>query len=340
MDPEKQKQIIGYFLEEALEHVETIEKGLLDIEAMVADPEIVNEVFRAAHSIKGGAGMLGFSSIQHTAHRFEDYFKVLREDPNFKIDQTAQSLFLSALDGLKELLDQLQSEEGLSEATATSITERLQPVFAKLQTHLGLAGDREAAPAVDNRKEVLAVFQKEVPQRLREMLELFKQPDTSTGRQKLRALCEGLRQLGERYQIQPWQELLAAVHEAIGTPSLSYKTLAPLVIKEIKQAQELVLAQRASEIAVPAALRKAVPVTVSQTNGKPDSWLVFAKQVGWRVMDRWVGDSGLQYNLDAPTGHLPAPIWLASWSQTQDSEGRALEKEYSAWRQKLSDCGL
>ncbi|NJK59477.1 MAG: phosphotransferase [Oscillatoriales cyanobacterium SM2_1_8] len=340
MDPEKQKQIIGYFLEEALEHVETIEKGLLDIETMVADPEMVNEVFRAAHSIKGGAGMLGFSSIQHTAHRFEDYFKVLREDPSFKIDETAQSLFLSALDGLKELLEQLQSEEGLSESTATVITERLQPVFAKLQAHLGFAGDREAAPAVDNRKEMMTVFQKEVPLRLREMLELFKQADTATGRQKLQGLCEDLRKIGARFNLSAWQELLGALQEAVGNPSYTYKAIAPLAIKEIKQAQELVLAQRASEIAVPSALRKTAPVAVSKSNGKTDNWLAFVEQVGWRVMDSWVGDSGLRYNVDAPVGHLPAPMWLASWTQVQDGEGRALEKEYGTWRQKLSDCGL
>ncbi|MFO0309089.1 MAG: Hpt domain-containing protein, partial [Pseudanabaena sp.] len=59
MDQDKQKQITGYFIEEAKEHLQTIESGLLDLESLMGNSESVNEIFRAAHSIKGGAAMLG-----------------------------------------------------------------------------------------------------------------------------------------------------------------------------------------------------------------------------------------------------------------------------------------
>ncbi|WP_310411399.1 Hpt domain-containing protein, partial [Chamaesiphon sp. OTE_8_metabat_110] len=66
MDDNKQ-QIIHYFIEEAQEHLETVEQGLLDLAEVISDAERVNEMFRAAHSIKGGAAMLGFEGIQATA---------------------------------------------------------------------------------------------------------------------------------------------------------------------------------------------------------------------------------------------------------------------------------
>jgi chemotaxis protein histidine kinase CheA len=66
---EQQQRILGYFIEEARDHLNTIEQGLLNLQATLDDSEMINEVFRAAHSIKGGSAMLGLSSIQRTAHR-------------------------------------------------------------------------------------------------------------------------------------------------------------------------------------------------------------------------------------------------------------------------------
>jgi len=54
MLPEQQR-ILGYFIEEAKDHLNTIEQGLLNLQNTLEDPEIVNEVFRAAHS-KGRSG--------------------------------------------------------------------------------------------------------------------------------------------------------------------------------------------------------------------------------------------------------------------------------------------
>ena len=54
-----QQKILGYFIEEAKEHLETLERGILDLSAVIDDQERVNEMFRAANSVKGGAAMLG-----------------------------------------------------------------------------------------------------------------------------------------------------------------------------------------------------------------------------------------------------------------------------------------
>ncbi|MEI6065255.1 MAG: Hpt domain-containing protein, partial [Pseudanabaena sp. ELA748] len=70
MNSEQQQQrIMGYFIEEAREHLQIIEQGVLNLQEILSDSESVNELFRAAHSIKGGSAMLGVSSIQHVSHR-------------------------------------------------------------------------------------------------------------------------------------------------------------------------------------------------------------------------------------------------------------------------------
>jgi chemosensory pili system protein ChpA (sensor histidine kinase/response regulator) len=114
MQTEQQQRIMGYFIEEAKDHLNTIEQGLLSLQSTMEDPEMLKEVYRAAHSVKGGAAMLGLNSIQKTAHRLEDCFKVLEESP-VKADNQLESLFLRVFDTLEALLEQLQSPLGLTD---------------------------------------------------------------------------------------------------------------------------------------------------------------------------------------------------------------------------------
>jgi chemotaxis protein histidine kinase CheA len=100
LDYANARKILGIFIEEAKEHLQTLERGILDLGNLVNDTEQINEMFRAAHSIKGGAAILGYSSIQKTAHRLEDAFKILKENP-IQVDQKLEYLFLKGYDLLK-----------------------------------------------------------------------------------------------------------------------------------------------------------------------------------------------------------------------------------------------
>ncbi|BAY61062.1 multi-sensor signal transduction histidine kinase [Calothrix brevissima NIES-22] len=157
MLPEQQQRILGYFIEEARDHLNTIEQGLLNLQSTLNDPEMINEVFRAAHSIKGGAAMLGLNSIQHTSHRLEDCFKILKENP-IEVDQKLESLFLGVADTLKALLENLSGPYGLSEETANNLMSETEPVFQWLNQHLELLV-QQATNGVDSKaKEVRPAF--------------------------------------------------------------------------------------------------------------------------------------------------------------------------------------
>ncbi len=261
MLPEQQQRILGYFIEEAKDHLNTIEQGLLNLQSTLGDPEMVNEVFRAAHSIKGGAAMLGLSSIQHTAHRLEDCFKILKEHP-IQVDQKLESLFLAVLDTLKALLENLQGPFGLTEETVNNLMSETEPVFKWLHEHLELLveqGTRKGANIAATSSSSQPTFteserrqkvQTEVLQVLRDMLQMFKQPATPETRQKLKECCHKLAQLGEASNWSNWCSLCRSCGSAIANPENTYLTLAKIVITDIKQALELVLTGREAEIAV------------------------------------------------------------------------------------------
>ena len=239
MDQDKQKQITGYFIEEAKEHLQTIESGLLNLQSLMGNAEDVNEIFRAAHSIKGGAAMLGFSSIQHVAHNFEDYFKVMRENSNLQVDQELQTLFLQAFDKLQELVEHLQSPYGLTKDAVDAVMAGSDQIFINLKNHLQnlisgkqtqgttLLGDTKVVET----RAMLGIFQSEVPLKLRSMLELFKQPDSPRSRQNLAAICTQLKQIGDRFDLGPWSVLMESVSYAIAKPNKQFRARAPPLIK-------------------------------------------------------------------------------------------------------------
>ncbi len=266
MQPEQQQRIMGYFIEEAKEHLNTIEQGLLSLQSTIEDAESINEVFRAAHSVKGGAAMLGLGGIQQVSHRLEDFFKILKESP-VQVDQRLETLFLQVFDVLKELLEQLQSSFGLSDAANANALATVEPVFIEIEQWLAQAtgaGTAAGAPAtlgtVSSARSLVEAFQTDVPGRLREMLQLFKQAETAENRQRLCSICATLRQQGEPFSLTDWCHLIEMAERAIAHSENRFRDLAPVVIRDIKQAQELVLANRASEIAPCDQLIALVPI--------------------------------------------------------------------------------
>ena len=220
-----QQKILGYFIEEAKEHLETLETGLLELSAVVEDQERLNEMFRAAHSIKGGAAMLGYSSIKKIAHRLEDSFKILREN-KITTDQKLESLFLKGYDVLQSLIEKLQGTFGLNPEEANKIVEEAEPFFKELQAYLTKILDNEDS---SSNEDVFA----QVRALLTEMLSLFQKKANTKSRQSLQKLCGQLGQLFPK--VKSWQDLTQTASSAIGNPQHSYATLAPVIIKELKQ---------------------------------------------------------------------------------------------------------
>ena len=266
MSSEQEERIKQLFILEAEEHLVTLENGLVDLKSTASDNEAINDMFRAAHSVKGGAAMLGMHSVQKVAHRLEDCFKIIRENP-IEIEQTIESQFLKGYDALKDLVERLQSPYGLREEEGAEIVENAMPVFAELEANLNtlLNGGTvtKSATAAGNGKTG-ANFAQQVKGKLKEMLEVFKQSDSPASRKKLTEVCNGLLKLNE--QIEIWKTLVTASKQAIANSKLSYQVLAPVIIKELNQAGELIQAGKAKEIIPSKDLKELASVAKAATS--------------------------------------------------------------------------
>lgn len=103
------------FVEDCLEHLGDIETSLMDMEAAGdhQDPELVNRVFRAAHSIKGGAGMLGLDNTKALAHKLENVLHMVRSG-EIQVSKELIGVLLGGFDRLSELVGNVAESESMS----------------------------------------------------------------------------------------------------------------------------------------------------------------------------------------------------------------------------------
>ncbi|OED34400.1 hypothetical protein AB833_32180 [Chromatiales bacterium (ex Bugula neritina AB1)] len=103
-------EIYEVFFEESAEGLEVMESGLLGLDLGAADLEIVNNIFRAAHSIKGGAGTFGFLGISGFTHGVETILDQIR-DGNREVTEDAVQLLLESVDCIGSMIENLKNGE-------------------------------------------------------------------------------------------------------------------------------------------------------------------------------------------------------------------------------------
>lgn len=154
MDTEQQIRL--NFLDEAEEYFDRMESSLIGLADTIVNAQKVDLVLRSAHSIKGGAAMMGFATLSQVAHRLEDFLKVLRvRYAGSSVEAEVETLLLQSVDLLRDLASQNRQGQDVTEG---EITNRTQPLFDTLKQHLGeleeadenalLAEDEDLDPAV------------------------------------------------------------------------------------------------------------------------------------------------------------------------------------------------
>lgn len=100
-------QFVPSFLEESFEGLELMESSLLNLEQ--GDDESINSIFRAAHSIKGGAGTFGFEHVTEFTHLVETLLDEMR-DGRRQIEQNDIELLLESVDCMRLLIEAIRDE--------------------------------------------------------------------------------------------------------------------------------------------------------------------------------------------------------------------------------------
>jgi two-component system chemotaxis sensor kinase CheA len=135
---EGMEEIIEDFVTEAEESLEKIDPLFVELESEGYDREILNDIFRSMHTIKGAAGFLGFQPIVDVAHNTEALLKRLREG-EMEITPPLITLVLKSTDMIKLLLSHIKTKDGVEEDISAIISE----------LEMALQSDEAEAPSVE-----------------------------------------------------------------------------------------------------------------------------------------------------------------------------------------------
>lgn len=109
-------QYLGIFLDESREHLESLNTQIMNLEQNPEDADTINEIFRAAHSLKGMAGTMGYKRMQNLTHDMENVFTEIRNG-SLKVNSNLIDILFQCLDALDEYTNNIQetSDEGTND---------------------------------------------------------------------------------------------------------------------------------------------------------------------------------------------------------------------------------
>ena len=112
-------QYLEVFIDETNEHLQNLNTSILDLEQNPENMDTVNEIFRAAHSLKGMAGTMGYKRMQDLTHAMENVFSKVR-DGEIKVNSAMIDTIFQCLDAIQEYLDNIQGggDEGTNDNAA------------------------------------------------------------------------------------------------------------------------------------------------------------------------------------------------------------------------------
>ena len=106
-------QYLEIFIDETNEHLQNLSDCIMELEKDPENMDTINEIFRAAHSLKGMAGTMGFKRMQHLTHDMENVFQEVRSD-KIKVNSSMIDLLFKCLDAIEGYLENVKesSDEG------------------------------------------------------------------------------------------------------------------------------------------------------------------------------------------------------------------------------------
>ncbi len=102
-------QYLDLFIDETKEHLQSLNEHVLELEKDPSDADTINEIFRAAHTLKGMSGTMGFTRMQRLTHDLENVFSEIRNG-NMKANEKLIDVLFRGLDALESYLDVISSE--------------------------------------------------------------------------------------------------------------------------------------------------------------------------------------------------------------------------------------
>ncbi|HZG39839.1 MAG TPA: response regulator [Nodosilinea sp.] len=273
MSDAKELEIRLQFLDEAQEYLETLGTHLMGL-PQAFEASTINEALRAAHSIKGGAALMGFQLLSDFAHRLEDSLKVLKvQRGKVEVDASLEQLLLAAVDCLGQAM--VGQRQCLSQGNPHQppvgddwLAQHASPIFEQLHDRLGDPVDEDAYSMLspeDGQDIVPLLFQSEVEGCLNRLEGVLAEPSPCL-REEAQILAQELGGLGEMLQLPGFVNLCQSVADQVTTAS--DEALMPIVQEALavwRQAQALVLTGQMANIPtqMTASVEAVAPVAIA-----------------------------------------------------------------------------
>lgn len=144
------------FITEVTEILESLDQDLVELESKPDDLDLLNKIFRAAHTMKGTSSFMGFNKMMTVTHKMEDILNLLRSG-KAKVTPEVMDVILEAVDVVKSIVDYLRENKEEPDIDISSIVGKLEDAYKKLQSGESLEpqGDRDIR--VDGTKEEIVV---------------------------------------------------------------------------------------------------------------------------------------------------------------------------------------
>ena len=140
-------QYLGAFLDETDDNVQRLDDFLLALEKNMVDMDVINEIFRAAHTLKGMAGTMGFTNMMGLTHAMEDRLDAARKGTR-PLTENDMNLLFKGLDTLQEMADTIRGGGNDAHIDVSDLVAQLRNTAPAPAAAAALASTAsEAAPA-------------------------------------------------------------------------------------------------------------------------------------------------------------------------------------------------
>jgi two-component system, chemotaxis family, sensor histidine kinase and response regulator PixL len=238
-EPSIRDQAYQFFQQEALDLLQSLEDGLLNLRTQYDIPHI-HELMRAAHSIKGGASSVQLPGIARIAHKLEDVFRALyrRTEP---LDKDLDEALLQAYDCLRiPLLEQLQTGQ-YNEVTAW---ETAEPIFDLIEAvfQLEMGADVELPTAAELGVDIVyEVFSGDVQRGIDRITAILEHPETETLAGEIRATAEVFVGIGDLLGLEGFSAIAQTTIYALNAHPDQVLTIGHLTVESLQAAQVAVM---------------------------------------------------------------------------------------------------
>jgi two-component system, chemotaxis family, sensor histidine kinase and response regulator PixL len=295
---DQEQQVKLQFLEEATDYLDAIESGLLGLGTGAVTDKQLDALLRAAHSIKGGAAMMGYTTLAGLGHHLEDYFKIIQYGRAEKPDAEVEQLMLRTIDCLRQIVG--FNRQG-RDADKDWLAQRVTPLFDRLRERLGEFDPEDEANmlAAESGEDIHSfIFETEVERCLTELEETLASGDaTNSLFDETIVSAEELDGLAQMLELPQLSSLCQSVIAHLTAQPHQTRAIVQLALAAWRRTQAMVLIGQMSNLPIEIELPGSGIMTMAEANPQPGwSGDLSYSTVGETIEQRDLND----FDLDRP----------------------------------------